>query len=200
MKKLTATLLAVVALAVTGYSQLSTTPPPPPTNVPTITDGLNTIVEAIKAGNTNWYFAAYGLYAPKLDQKYGGGIGAFYPLSKYIVTGLRMDYVDGGFWMPSGNATLQLPIKIFPWLTITPFGYAGIGIPISGATWGDITIPGNYHNNNGEPTAILGYGAAVHLWGSKDNKYNIELVGDQESWSGFPGQQIRVGALFRVKF
>jgi len=109
-----------------------------------------------------------------------------------------MDYVNGGFWMRSGNATLQVPLKLTSWLTVTPFGYAGIGVPVSGAKVGDFNIPGSVKDNNGDPTAILGYGAAVRLWTGKASA--ISLIGDRETWSGFAGQQYRVGLLYKRTF
>lgn len=160
------------------------------------------MTDAISNGETNWLFEAHGLYAPSLAQKYGGGVGVLFPLSDYVVTGIRLDYVDGGFWMPSGNVGLQLPIKLpFLGLKVTPFGYAGIGVPVSGATFGSIQIPGRPPvDNNGQPTAIIGYGAALRLWTSADGSKLFDLAGDTESWSGFPGQQYRFAALFKWAF
>jgi hypothetical protein len=174
------------------------TPPEPSTNTPSVQGGIQQIVDAMKSGSTNWWIEAHGLYAPSLPKKWGGGMGLFWNLNPYVYTGVRLDWVNGGFWMPSGNATLQLPIKIFPWLTVAPLGYAGIGVPLAGAKVGNLTIPGTPpRDNNGQPTAILGYGLAVRIANINSNSKwipkHIDLIGDRETWTGFDGQQWRAG-------
>ncbi|MDE2104755.1 MAG: hypothetical protein KGL39_46390 [Patescibacteria group bacterium] len=184
--------LAALCLASAAPAQITNTP------APTVQGGVQQIVDAIKSGNTNWWFEAHGLYAPGLQKKTGGGLGAFWNISQYVYTGVRIDYVNGGFWMPSGSATFQLPIQIFSWLQFAPLGYTGIGIPLSGATVGSVTLPGQTpKDNNGQPTAILGYGAAIRIANinttSKWLPKHIDLIGDREIWTGFSGQQFRLG-------
>lgn len=202
-------LLPLCALAPLRESSAQGTADPVVTAVPvpdtsaSIQDGFQRIVDAVWSGTHEWYLATYGLYATALDNKWGGGVGAFYPLSNLIVAGVRIDYVDGGFWMPSGNCTLQLPlhpIPAWPGLTVTPFGYAGIGVPISGAKIGDFTIPGTVKNNNGEATAILGYGAALSIFRSADKAWTLSVIGDVETWSRFPGKQYRFGLVIKHPF
>lgn len=165
------------------------------TNPPTIQQGAQEIVNALESG-TNWWAEVHGLYAPSLAQKYGGGAGVFWNLSDLVYAGTRVDWVDGGFWMPSLDATFQVPLQITSWLRVAPFGVTGVGIPLSGAKVGDFTIPGSVKDNNGQPTAILGYGMAVHV--AKINttkKYlpkSVDLLGDTEKWTGFEGNQYRV--------
>lgn len=154
---------------------------------PTVQSGLQEIVDAVKTGNTNWDITVYGLYASKLKQQYGGGIGVFWPLSTYVVTGVRCDYLEGDFWMPVGNATLQLPVQLNSWLRVTPLVYAGIGVPITGAG-----------SANGSAVAIIGIGGALRLAGGKT--WYLDAVIDQETWSGFAGKQDRVGFLFNKSF
>lgn len=166
----------------------------PVTNAPTVSQAIDTLLASVQAGQTNWEVIPYGLYAPALKQKYGGGLALLYPLSTYVVTGARVDWVNGGFWMPSGNATLQLPIKLTSWLTITPFTYAGIGVPLGGAQVAGFVLPGKPSpDNNGQPTAILGYGAAIDIYKSTGFIKHASLVGDAEKWTGFDGQQYRLG-------
>lgn len=198
MKKLISAVLCASALtlaAQTNSPPVSTNPPP------TIISGLDQIYQALSYNKTNWVWETHGLYAPGLKSRYGGGVGAFYEVNPFVFAGARVDYVDGGFWMPSGNAGLQLPIQPFKWLKITPFGYAGIGVPLSGATVGSITLPGQTpRDNNGQATAILGYGAAVSLYTTSSGRWNISLIGDRENWSGFAGQQYRAGLAFHMRF
>ena len=169
------------------------------TNVPpTVQSGFQEIVDAMKSGETNWWFETHALYAPGLQHKYGGGFGAFWNASSYVYTGLRVDYVDGGFWMPSGSATLQVPVQIFSWLKVAPLGYAGIGVPLSGATVGGVTLPGQTpRDNHGQPTAILGYGGAIRIADiNSSHKWlpeHVDVIGDREEWTGFPGLQWRFG-------
>jgi len=179
--------------------------PPDTNNPPTIQSSFQNIFDHLVS--TNWYFTAYYLHAPGLQHKEGGGIAGFTPLSTYVLTGWRVDYVDGGFWMPSGQATLQLPItpiKSWQWLTVTPFGFVGVGIPLAGAHVGSVVVPGQVpKNNNGQPTAILGLGGAISLWKNSNPSASFrsfEIVGDKETWTGFPGQQYRIGLMGHVIF
>jgi hypothetical protein len=105
--------------------------------------------------------------------------------------------------MPSGNAALQTtihPFKFAPKFSITPFGYLGVGIPLSGATIGDISIPGTIRYNDGKPTVIVGYGFAASLWQNSTKTLSLNFVIDRENWSGFPGAQYRSGLLVHYKF
>lgn len=198
-----------VCLLVTAPLQAQTISNPTNTSVtlapaPTVQGDVQNIFDIIKGGETNWYVGAYGLYAPGLQKKAGGGLAAAYPLSQYVFGSLRMDYVNGGFWMPSGSATFQIPIKVTSWLTVAPFAYAGVGVPVSGATVSGFTLPGKTpQNNNGQPTAILGYGGSVLVYQGKTSKAfinSIYILADQEEWTGFPGKQYRVGVFLNKKF
>lgn len=167
------------------------------TNAPVVTTPPSvgsTLQSWATEGITNSYWVPYGIYAPGLNHRYGWGIAAQYPISQYILAGPRLDYVDGNFWMPSGNATLQLPIKVTSFLTITPMTYAGVGVPLSGAQIGNFTVPGSKpKDNDGNATAILGAGLSIHLYTGTGWFKDAGLIGDVESWSNFPKQQYRLG-------
>lgn len=168
--------------------------------VPSISGGFKQILDALVNG-TNVIYEVHGLYAPGLNKKDGGGFGVFYPVSQYVFTGIRLDYADGGFWMPSGNVGVQFPISITSWLKVTPFTYAGIAVPVSGAMLGSFTVPGQVpRDNNGQPTAILGAGGAINLYTSTSGKWSYALAGDIEEWTGFPGKQYRFAALIHRNF
>lgn len=199
----------LVALTLTVSAQTNA---PATTNLPapTILGGLQEVWSAAGSA-TNWVAPAYGLYAPALKNKYGGGVGYFYSVSTYVSTGIRIDSVNGSFWMPSGSATLQLPLhplsrftSLPAWLSevqITPLAYAGIGLPLSGAVIGSVTVPGKVPtDNNGEATAIIGQGVALQVYAPTNGAWNIDVVADRETWSGFSGTQYRVGGAFHLKF
>jgi hypothetical protein len=213
--KLLTTLILAAMLAFAGIARAQTvtnivvttnTVSLAPVSTPTIEGSISNLFSAINSSQTNWYFGAYYLYASGLEHKNGAGIAGFYPLSDYILAGVRADYVNGGFWMPSGNATFQVPItpiKSFQWLTVTPFAYAGVGIPLSGAVVAGVTLPGQVpKDNNGQATAILGYGASISVWKGTNTTgfHSVEIVGDRETWTGFPGQQYRIGIFGHVTF
>ena len=87
-----------------------------------------------------------------------------------------------------------------PWFQVTPIIYAGVGLPVSGAKLGSVTVPGSIKDNNGQATAITGVGGAILLYAPKGGNWSMELVGDIEQWSGFPGSQIRLGPAVHIKF
>ncbi|MDE2102848.1 MAG: hypothetical protein KGL39_36730 [Patescibacteria group bacterium] len=168
-------------------------------NTASLQGGINMLLAAFENSISNSYWVAYGMKASGLPKQYGGGIGWFNPLSQYVVTGVRVDYIDGSFWMPSGSASLQLPLHLSSYFTLTPFTYAGVGVPLSGATIqvGNLintTVPGTVRDNNGQPTAILGYGVAVDLYQGTD--WKLKALYDRETWTGFSGIQQRVGIAY----
>lgn len=159
--------------------------------------------------SSNMLWESHATYADSLTKKWGAGVGGYYimtdtggqVISLNSYSGVRIDWVDNGFWMPEGNVGLQTPIKVASWLQVTPFTYAGIGVPISGAQVAGLQIGGNApRNNNGQATAILGAGVAVKLFSFSSGKYEAGVLGDVEKWSGFAGRQKRFGAWFKRNF
>lgn len=151
--------------------------------------------------STNMLWEAHGMYASALQQKIGGGIGGYYLFNQYTYAGLRLDWVNGGFWMPEGNAGVQLPITITSWLKLTPFTYAGIGLPLSGAQIGPITLGGSPpRDNDGQATAIIGAGLAAKFFSFDGNKWDIGGLYDAEKWTGFSGTQMRFGLFAKRNF
>jgi hypothetical protein len=187
MKLLFALALVALCLSIPVFAQTS----PPPTPDPTIQNGLQQIVDAIGGSATNWYFTGYGIYAPKLAQQWGGGGALLYKINNNFLIGPRMDYVNGGFEMITGNVTFQVPLQpaknIAPWLWVTPFIYVGAGSPISGP-------------NKGNMTGITGAGGEISLYRSANGFVKLGLVGDIEKWTGFEGQQYRIGPLLNINF
>lgn len=176
--------LLAVMFCLTGFSQTNTPPLPPPlavgtNDVPTLPEHVNTWLNFLSATSTNWMFVTYGLYATEPD-RFGGGVAAAYSLSDYAATGLRLDYIDGEFWMPSVNIQLQLPIKVMNKLTVVPFVLSGLATPISGAGDKQDTV-----------TGIFGGGLALRI------TKHADLIYDCEAWTGFPGNQHRFGFLWK---
>lgn len=170
----------------------------PPLISPTPSQSISNLLNSFANGLTNCDIIPYGLYAKGLPKHYGGGLAVVYPFSDNILVATRIDYINGDFWMPSGNATLQLPLHPFSWLTVTPFTFTGIGVPVSGATVAGLsfsTAPPK--NNDGQPTAILGMGLGIDLYHGTGSISKVSFVGDVEQWTGFPGKQYRTGLAFK---
>ena len=187
-------------LAVSARAQTMTIPAAPTnfvwSSTPSVDLAIKTFQAALVLNSTNWNVVTYGLDAPGTQGRWGGGIGAYYRASTYTITGLRLDWVDGGFYMPSFNAGLQYPITLGKVATLTPFGIAAIGVPLSGAKILDFTVPGHITDKSGQATAILGYGIALDFTSAP--KWVPGLIVDRETWSGFPAVQTRFG--FNWKF
>jgi hypothetical protein len=203
MKQISAILLSSVlafsALSQTNTNTVTATNAP----VPTFAGGLAQIWDAVKT--TNWFGVSYALYAPSLQSHWGGGVGVFAPVTTNlfgtfnVLAGTRLDWVDGGFWMPSGNVSLEAPISVTSWLTLSPIAYAGIGVPVSGARVGNFNVPGLIRDNNDQATAITGAGLAVTIWKRSTpatawyQPRSLQLAADVETWTGFAGPQYRFG-------
>lgn len=128
---------------------------------------------------SNWMVTPYGIYDMG-SKKPGGGVGLFYALTPNVVTGMRLDYVDGSLFMPSGDLQLQVPINITTNIALVPFTFAGIAAPISGSGFAQDV-----------PVGIFGIGGALKITKKWD------LVGDYEHWTGFKGAQLRFGFLYK---
>ena len=94
-------------------------------------------------GMTNVGVFPYASYSPKsgtTKAQIGGGIMAFYDVTKYVGTGVGVDYW-GDWQMVSANIKLQLPTHPlasygFTNITLTPLVIAGVGTPVSASSWG----------------------------------------------------------------
>ena len=143
---------------------------------PTLPEHVTTWLSFLSNTSTNWVVAPYAIYVDDDVNSYGAGIGAFYSLNQYALTGLRLDYVGGELVMPSVNVQLQLPIRVMDKVTVVPFAVSGLATPLDGRG-----------SDNGTAVGILGAGVAVGI-----NK-RIGLVYDIETWTSFHGTQHRFG-------
>jgi len=189
MKKLLA--LIGVMLAITVNAQNPPTPPVIPeiqplsvdveTNtVPTLPEHVNTFLQFLSASSTNWYVCTYGIYVSD-NKSFGGGLAAAYSLSPYVLSVLRVDYLNDSFWMPSGSLQLQLPIKLMGKLNVTPFAFAGIAT----------LLGGNGDQETGSAVGIGGAGLATRV------NDHLGIVYDIEMWSRFNGAQHRFGLYWK---
>lgn len=190
MKKVMLLVALLFAVALTGYAQVSTDLPPASV---TVQSAFDEIVTALKS-QTNLLVAPHVLYAPKCQDKWGGGLAVLVPLSKYAHAGPRFTWLNGGAWLVDGTATLQLPIhpfKFWPKFVITPFATAGITTVASGMQVLGKTIPGKVHDlESGTTGGVYGWGGNITFYSSKDNKGPISEAGvfiAQEKWSPLPG-------------
>lgn len=176
MKKSFLTLLAVATLSLSALGQTNT-PPATDTNLPpTLPGWVNTWLNFLGNTGTNWLVAPYGIFVDDDVNSYGAGIGAFYKISDYALTGMRLDYVADELAMPSINAQLQIPIRAFNKVTVTPFVVSGLATPLGGRG-----------EDNGQVVGIIGSGLAVGV------TKNLGVVYDVEKWTSFNGLQHRFG-------
>lgn len=176
MKRLFLSVLMAVGLCTAGYSQVINTN----TSPPTIGGPVTNVISFLSETGTNWMFVPFGITYENKEgkRKAGGGIGAFYKVSDFVLTGIRFDVLDE-LYMPSGNIQLQVPFQIGGKVKVTPFGFAGVATAIS-------------HTSENEPVlGIFGAGMAVNI------TKNLYIVGDVEVWTGFPGEQYRAGLVWK---
>ena len=169
------TLIAICSLSLSAIAQTNT----PATNtntVPTLPEHVSNWLSFLSNTGTNWLVAPYAILVDDDINEYGAGVGVFYKMSDFALTGMRLDYVDNELTMPSMNVQLQLPIKAFGKVTVTPFVVSGIATPLSGRG-----------EDNGEVVGIIGSGLAVGI------TKNLGVVYDLEKWTTFDGTQHRFG-------
>lgn len=189
--KTTLSLLAVALLAFSSSAQTNAAPVDPvspftiaETNAPAYTNILGQqfgmVFDFFAQTGSNWSVVPFITFLD--DEKYeeiGGGIAAVYSISDYAGAMLRVDYLNGDVFMPSGNFQLQLPITLGGKFQVVPFLITGIATPL------------NAGEDTGDPVGIIGSGLGVRV--SK----KIGVVYDVEKWSSFDGFQHRFGVLFR---
>lgn len=194
MKKLLP-ILAISLSLLTARAQDTSNPPPP-----IISGPVTSIIQFLGTGS-NWMVAPYGIYSEAgLNHKatMGGGIGFGYKINDFVVPTMRLDYLDGQLWMPSGSLQLQAPIVLFgkkdvagapiegSGLTLIPFGFGGIATPIAGKGV-----------DNGTAVGIYGLGVAVRLDALGGIGKKMDFILDWEHWTGFEKAQFRAGFVYK---
>lgn len=179
MKTLSSIIVGLL-LAVTVNAQTNTPAPVTTNTVPSLPEHVSTWINFLSNTSSNWLVAPYIIYVDDDINSYGAGVGAFYKLSDYALTGMRLDYVNSELVMPSVNVQLQLPIKVAGKLTVTPFAVSGLATPLDGRG-----------SDDGTAVGILGAGVAVSV------TKKIGVVYDAEMWTGFSGTQHRFGLYWK---
>lgn len=168
-------LLLVSVLALATFTASAQTD----TNAPVSNPIIDSPVFGFLSHGSNFMVAPYGI-VNTTDGKYGGGVALAYKINDFVAPMMRVDYYDGTVWMPSASLQLQASITLFGKFTVVPFAFSGIGTPIAGKG-----------KDNGTAVGIFGAGLAARV------STHFDLVADVEKWSGFNGQQIRFGVLYK---
>lgn len=199
MKKLFLIAFASVAFLTQSFAQTNDTAlapatmsDTPSTNAPSIRATLHVLADNLTT-SSNWYFAAYMVYADSLKQHYGTGLGAYYKLSQYAATGVRLTWINGGAYGLSGNFSLKVPVDLFGRgiVTVTPMAYTEVATCISGMQVGAFTIPGKAPSN----TSLIGIAGAGIILEFPKVKWMPPIVGGVEKWQGFEGQFYNIGTI-----
>lgn len=140
--------------------------------------------------------AAYPSYAPDLklangkSASWGVGAAALYPVSQFVYTGIRVDYLGGSLWAPSINLGLKADVQIFG-LNFTPLAYTGAVVPLSGS--GD---------TDGDFGYIIGGGIKATLWKGTvfGKEASLDVAATAEKWSQFDGEVYHLAPVFRIKW
>jgi hypothetical protein len=145
------------------------------------------IFEFLSTG-TNWYAGTYGIY-DTTSKQWGGGIGAGYKLSEFVVPIVRLDYIGSQIWVPSGSLQLQVPVTLFGKFTVVPFVFPGIATSLN-----------NYNSgNNGDAVGIFGSGVMLRI---PSTKWYVpsDVIADYERWTGgpFKDNQFRLGLSWKI--
>lgn len=170
MKKYILSLLAVTALALTGYAQTETNLPPIAGNTnfwPSLWGTLTT--------GSNWLIAPHYIYS--IDKhRSGAGLALVAKVSETVSTAVGFDYLGpDGVWMPSATLQLNAPTLTLGKLKTVFFGYTGIATPLSSG-----------HN---DWTAVAIAGTGVNLYFTR----NVAAFAAWEYRSSDWGQYIRAG-------
>lgn len=173
MKKILGSILAAVALAMTGYSQVLNTNVNPPVLEGPFIDFLGSL-----STWTNWGIASGGIYAPRSPTG-KSSVGAFavalYNISPYVATGIGIDWLeDGNITMPSAQVQFQAPFLVggTNGVTFRPFAFTGVATPVAGEG-----------EDNGSVVGLVGAGMGVKIYKGFNIFYAIEQrTGEDSIW------------------
>lgn len=119
----------IAALSLISSSVFAGPEPAPTPNV----DVTKFAEDVFKAGNIT--LAVSPGYAPKLGAgEWGLAVIAGYQVNQFLGTFIRGDLMDNNFYVASGSATFQVPIKIKDKLFFRPLAEVGVGSVLGGQT------------------------------------------------------------------
>lgn len=178
-------ILLVAAVAAVAFTSLAQDTPPP-IEQPDIPNWMESPITQFLLNGTNWMVAPYAIVNTTTKEA-GAGIGAGYKISEFLVPTMRLDYVGGKVWVPSGSIQLQLPLTFFGKVKVTPFTFTGIATSF------------NNDSESGGAIGIFGIGGSVSLKADTEWYVPKGIIGDYERWTGggFNDNQIRIGFLFK---
>ena len=171
-----------VAIAVLGISGMVYAD----TNAPALTpsQAAQQLITALESGQTNWIGVAVLEWAKSLPKdQFGGSAGLYYKVNDYLLTGARVEYIDGKSEFFSGSATLQLPVHplpgLWPSLTTTPFVETDAGIPFGKKS---VSVAG-----------AVSTGLQCTLWQSPHKYFGAGLLGGIEKRTDVTGEIYFIG-------
>ena len=173
------TLLLLIAALIFVANVHAQEPTGDPIVSPSITNAPEPVqrVLAFLAQGSNWIVAPYGIY-DMTTKSAGGGVALAYKVSDFVLPTLRLDYINGDVFMPSGTVQLQMPIKVTTNIWLTPFLFGGVATAVTGS------------GADGTAIGIFGLGGDIRI------TEHFGILGDWEKWSSH--EQLRFG--FHWKF
>jgi hypothetical protein len=152
--------------------------------VPELTLGasLDSVLSAITTA-TNWTVAPFMTVVRDNESDrtlYGAGVAGIFNLTSKAATMIRVEELEGDFYMVSANLQLQFPFDAFQGnARITPFGFFGAALP-----WGG-------HVRDG----LIGIAGAGWDVSFPKVSSHWSVAFDLEYWSDRPGVQWRISPL-----
>lgn len=152
------------------------------------------------AGASNITLAIYPSYAPNLvnadgkKDQFGFGVSATYTFSgalgQHLFTGLRLDYLQGTFWVPSVNGGVKADVQILGH-NFVPFAYTGIIKPLT---------TGN--DSATDFGMIAGAGVMTEIWHGKllGKPAAFSLGVAAEKWGHFDGLVYHIAPALTIKW
>lgn len=134
---------------------------------------------------TNLAAVTYGIF-DTAHRTYGGGAGCLYNITPAVSTGVFMQWLNGGAWMPTAQFQFQLPIRLWNTVELVPFAFTAAGGFVAGKG-GD---------NGSGAVGILGGGLGVKLYGNETHS-RLDIFTAYAKWTGFPDGQVYGGLMWR---
>lgn len=136
---------------------------------------FNSPVLSFAQEGSNWVYGVTALY-DTTDKTFGESIFAGYKATQVLVPVIELaaknSGKNAGCWVPQGNITLQIPMKVFG-VDITPISYTGLATSLNN------TI----NQNNGQLIGVFGAGGYLS-WGGSSPWLPKGAVAGWQRWTG----------------